>query len=168
MVPWHVVNLGDAIMADEALVDVRQRFDRLYHQRGRPSNMALYVRHVPEGRLHCWVTEELHKLMAPDRPVSTEWITKMVAAARIVCQVRPIRAAPGRMRAWARINARTASHRTRSAHPASRCMVAVPPFAMARSPWGSSREISLPAAVIQPLSMKRRNSRLMVSGARPR
>ncbi|WP_290651896.1 hypothetical protein [Aquisalimonas sp.] len=53
MTSWHVMNLGDAMMADDDLVDVKRRFDRLYRQRGRPPGMALYVRHVSEGRLHC-------------------------------------------------------------------------------------------------------------------
>ena len=52
---WHVINLGDAMMADDDLADVKQRFARLYRQRGRPSDMALYVRHASEGRLHCEV-----------------------------------------------------------------------------------------------------------------
>jgi hypothetical protein len=52
---WHVCNLGDAMLAQDALVDVQRRFDREYQARGRPPDMGLFIRHVSEGRLHCEV-----------------------------------------------------------------------------------------------------------------
>jgi len=53
MTGWSVVNLGDAMLAQGALVDVQRHFDRVYQAAGCPPDMALFMRHVSEGRLHC-------------------------------------------------------------------------------------------------------------------
>lgn len=52
---WHVINLGDAMVAASDLADLRDRFDRTCRGYGCPSGMALYVQHVSDGRLHCEV-----------------------------------------------------------------------------------------------------------------
>lgn len=55
MAGWQVINLGDALMAATDLADLQERFAHAYRQRGCPADMALYVRHVSDGRLHCEV-----------------------------------------------------------------------------------------------------------------
>lgn len=52
---WHVSNLGDAMLAHDALAAIQKRFDDAIRQRGSPAEMGLFVRHVSEGRLHCQV-----------------------------------------------------------------------------------------------------------------
>lgn len=52
---WFVSNLGDAMLAQDALVDIQRRFDAAWRRAGRPQDMGLFVRHVSEGRLHCEV-----------------------------------------------------------------------------------------------------------------
>lgn len=53
MTDWHVSNLGDAMLAHDALVAVQKLFDDAVRQRGSPADMALFVRHVSDGQLHC-------------------------------------------------------------------------------------------------------------------
>lgn len=55
MTGWFVVNLGDAMLAQDALVDVQLHFDRVYQAAGCPPDMALFMRHVSDRRLHCEV-----------------------------------------------------------------------------------------------------------------
>lgn len=55
MTGWFVVNLGDAMLVQDALVDLQHRFDRSYQAAGCPPDMALFMRHVSDGRLHCEV-----------------------------------------------------------------------------------------------------------------
>lgn len=52
---WFVSNLGDAMLAQDALRDVQRRFEFAYRERGCPADMGLFIRHVSEGRLHCEV-----------------------------------------------------------------------------------------------------------------
>ncbi|WP_372738862.1 hypothetical protein [Neptunomonas sp.] len=52
---WRMKNLGDAMLAAEDLEDIRALFQRAYDQAGSPEDMAIYVRHEAEGRLHCEV-----------------------------------------------------------------------------------------------------------------
>lgn len=52
---WYVSNLGDAMLAHDALVAVEQRFDDACRECECPTEMGLFVRHVSEGRLHCQV-----------------------------------------------------------------------------------------------------------------
>lgn len=55
MASWHVIELGDALVAAPRVAEVQEDFERVYRRHGRPAGMALYVRHVSEGRLHCEV-----------------------------------------------------------------------------------------------------------------
>src|SRR5690554_2966387 len=55
MKPWYFRNLGDAMLAGEALGDIEARFLAAYVKAGRPPGMALFSRHESEGRLHCEV-----------------------------------------------------------------------------------------------------------------
>lgn len=50
---WHVKNLGDAWLADEALVELAEGFTSLYGP--VPGEQALFVRHESDGQLHCAV-----------------------------------------------------------------------------------------------------------------
>jgi hypothetical protein len=52
---WHVSNFGDAMLAHDALVAVQKRFHDAIRQHGSPADMALFVRHVSDGDLHCQV-----------------------------------------------------------------------------------------------------------------
>jgi len=52
---WHVSNLGDAMLAHDALVAVQQRFEEACRECDCPAEMGLFFRHVSEGRLHCEV-----------------------------------------------------------------------------------------------------------------
>lgn len=53
MAGWHSRNLGDALMAHAEMERIEQRFRAVYAAAGRPSDMALFIRHVSEGQLHC-------------------------------------------------------------------------------------------------------------------
>lgn len=55
MTDWYVSNLGDAMLAQDVLVAVQQRFDDACRTCECPADMGLFVRHVSEGRLHCQV-----------------------------------------------------------------------------------------------------------------
>ena len=48
-------NLGDAMLAGDDLEDIQTLFQRAYAKAGSPEDMAIYVRHEAEGRLHCEV-----------------------------------------------------------------------------------------------------------------
>lgn len=52
---WFVCNLGDAMLAQDALADIRRRVDAACGAATRPGEAAAYIRHVSEGRLHCEV-----------------------------------------------------------------------------------------------------------------
>lgn len=55
MTDWYVCDLGDAMLAHDALAAVQQRFDDAWRACECPAEMGLFVRHVSEGRLHCQV-----------------------------------------------------------------------------------------------------------------
>ncbi len=52
---WHVKNLGDAMLADEEVDRIKTIFLRAYTASDNPEEMALFIRHESEGRLHCEV-----------------------------------------------------------------------------------------------------------------
>lgn len=52
---WFSKNLGDAMFAHEPLGQLEQQFLSLYENANRPNEMAVFVRHESEGRLHCEV-----------------------------------------------------------------------------------------------------------------
>ena len=52
---WYSKNLGDGILAQEPLRHIEQRFLSAYTDAGTPEDMALFIRHDSEGRLHCEV-----------------------------------------------------------------------------------------------------------------
>ena len=53
MSSWFTTNLGDAMLADESLERIRERFLTEYRKANYPKDMAVFVRHESEGRLHC-------------------------------------------------------------------------------------------------------------------
>jgi len=59
MSSWYSVNLGDALLAGEALAQIRTQFCAIPIPPGAPASgdrtLALFVRHQSEGRLHCEV-----------------------------------------------------------------------------------------------------------------
>lgn len=50
---WFVANLGEAPFAAALLEDVKALFRREFEIANRPPDMAMFVRHESEGRLHC-------------------------------------------------------------------------------------------------------------------
>lgn len=52
---WYSRNLGDAMLADEALSRVTAGFADAWENAGRPGDMGLFMRHESDGRLHCEV-----------------------------------------------------------------------------------------------------------------
>jgi uncharacterized protein YeaO (DUF488 family) len=50
---WFESNLGDAMLAGESIAHVKALFLSEYEKAGRPADMAVFVRHESEGRLHC-------------------------------------------------------------------------------------------------------------------
>ena len=58
---WHSCNLGDAMLAADALEDIKTRFLSMRAAAVEPEGMAVFMRHVSEGRLHC----EVHVYFSP-------------------------------------------------------------------------------------------------------
>jgi hypothetical protein len=52
---WFTKNLGDAMLAGESLEHIKTLFLSAYEQSENANEMALFVRHESEGRLHCEV-----------------------------------------------------------------------------------------------------------------
>ncbi|MCU7873662.1 MAG: hypothetical protein KZQ91_13055 [Candidatus Thiodiazotropha sp. (ex Lucinoma borealis)] len=52
---WYTINLGDAMLAVESLDQIKNIFLLEYSKRESPKDIALFVRHESEGRLHCEV-----------------------------------------------------------------------------------------------------------------
>ena len=55
MSKWFTSNLGDAMLADEALEHIKKLFESAYANSNGSNEMAIFVRHESEGRLHCEV-----------------------------------------------------------------------------------------------------------------
>lgn len=52
---WFTSNLGDAMLAGESLDRIRTLFMSKYESDGSSNDMAVFIRHESEGRLHCEV-----------------------------------------------------------------------------------------------------------------
>ena len=52
---WFTINLGDAMLAEEPLSRIKELFLAEYVQSNSPKEMAVFIRHESEGRLHCEV-----------------------------------------------------------------------------------------------------------------
>ena len=50
---WYYSNLGDAMLAGPMQEHIKSRFVEAYEKADQPADMALFVRHESEGRLHC-------------------------------------------------------------------------------------------------------------------
>jgi len=55
MKKWFSKNLGDAMLAGEPLEQLERRFLSMYADADCPNDMAVFMRHESEGRLHCEV-----------------------------------------------------------------------------------------------------------------
>ncbi len=53
MTHWYTLNLGDALLADQAITSTEQAVLKAYLKAGKPNNMASFIRHESEGKLHC-------------------------------------------------------------------------------------------------------------------
>ena len=52
---WFTINLGDAMLAEEPLNHIKELFLSEYVKSNGPKEMAVFIRHESEGRLHCEV-----------------------------------------------------------------------------------------------------------------
>lgn len=52
---WFSISLGDAMLADDSLQQIKKQFITHYEQASCPEQVALLMRHESEGRLHCEV-----------------------------------------------------------------------------------------------------------------
>ncbi len=52
---WFYINLGDAMLATEALYQLKDEFNDHYQKMGYPKGMTLFYRHQAEAGLHCEV-----------------------------------------------------------------------------------------------------------------
>lgn len=48
-------NIGDAMFADESIDQIKSIILSAYSSTNRPNDMAAFIRHESEGRLHCEV-----------------------------------------------------------------------------------------------------------------
>jgi len=55
MKKWFCSNLGDDMAADEILGSLTERSTNAFNSTGNPRDMAAFIRHESEGRLHCQV-----------------------------------------------------------------------------------------------------------------
>ena len=53
MSAWFTKNLGDAMLAGEALAQLEELFLSVYEKSGSSNKIAIFIRHESEGRLHC-------------------------------------------------------------------------------------------------------------------
>ncbi len=52
---WFYKNLGDAMLADDSLQQIKQLFLQAYPDPAQQSDKAILYYHLSEGRLHCEV-----------------------------------------------------------------------------------------------------------------
>ncbi len=50
---WWVKNLGDAMLAFEQQASIERGLTSAFAEGGSPTDMAAFIRHESEGRLHC-------------------------------------------------------------------------------------------------------------------
>lgn len=86
---WYSLNLGDAMLATEPLACVERLFRAEFERAGCPADMALYLRHESEGRLHCDLVVYLSPAAAgiaaqvgaePCDPPTPDGLSRMAAA----------------------------------------------------------------------------------------
>lgn len=58
---WFTKNLGDAMLAGDLLDQICDVFREAYEESGSSEEMAVFIRHESEGRLHC----EVHVYFPP-------------------------------------------------------------------------------------------------------
>lgn len=62
---WFSKSLGDPLLAGEPLERIEELFRSEYERAGGPEDMAIFVRHESEGRLHCEVRAYFSPASAP-------------------------------------------------------------------------------------------------------
>ncbi len=53
---WFCKNFGDAMLADVALVQLKEQYVSLYKHTDSSKHRAVFIRHETVGHLHCQVT----------------------------------------------------------------------------------------------------------------
>lgn len=59
---WFTKNLGDAMLAGDALAQLEALFLSTYGESGHSDGIGVFIRHESEGRLHC----EVRAYFSPD------------------------------------------------------------------------------------------------------
>ena len=62
---WFTKNLGDAMLAGDALAQLEALFLATYEDSGVASKAAIFIRHESEGHLHC----EVKAYFSPDAAI---------------------------------------------------------------------------------------------------
>lgn len=65
MSTWYSMSLGDGLWAPALFAQIEEIFYPQFEKAGKPAEMAIFKRHVSEGRLHC-------EVMAYYSPASVE------------------------------------------------------------------------------------------------
>ncbi len=55
MKQWFLKNLGDAMLAGDQQGRIKELLSPAFSDAGSPAEMAAFIRHESEGRLHCEV-----------------------------------------------------------------------------------------------------------------
>ena len=53
MSSWFLKNLGDPLLADNDLQEIKSLFTAAHATAGNPDEMAVFLRHESEGKIHC-------------------------------------------------------------------------------------------------------------------
>ena len=73
---WFTKNLGDAMLAGEALARLEALFLSTYGKTGSTRKMAIFIRHESEGRLHC----EVKAFFSPDAAIAARKVDAVPCA----------------------------------------------------------------------------------------
>lgn len=70
MSAWFTKNLGDAMLAGEALAQLEALFLSMYGKPDSSNKIAIFIRHESEGRLHC----EVKAYFSPDAVIAARTV----------------------------------------------------------------------------------------------
>lgn len=91
---WYCSSLGDGLWAPLAINELQAAFDQIFEAAGRPVGMAVFARHISEGRLQC-------EVMAYFSPAASE-VALRHGASPCACPTRTeLRLVAGSPESWA-------------------------------------------------------------------